>query len=52
MQRKDEDKQMIGYRLQVTVEGMKGMGCEGSWDCGGDDEGRTVQEKQDVLSHL
>jgi len=32
VQRKDEDEQMIGHRLQVTVEGMKGMGCEGSWD--------------------
>jgi hypothetical protein len=52
VQRKEEDEQMIGYRLQVTVEGMKGMGCKGSWDCGGDDEGRTVQGKQDILSHL
>ena len=43
VQRKDEDEQMIGHRLQVTVEGMKSMRCEGSWDCGRDDEGRTVQ---------
>jgi hypothetical protein len=40
VQRKDEDEQMIGHRLQVSVEGMKGVGCEGSWDCGRDDEGR------------
>jgi hypothetical protein len=25
MQRKNEDEQMIGHRLQVTVEGVKGM---------------------------
>jgi hypothetical protein len=43
VQRKDEDEQMVGHRLQVTVEGMKCMGCEGSRDCGRDDEGRTVQ---------
>lgn len=45
VQRKDEDKQMIRHRLQVTVEGMKGMRCKGSWDCGRDGEGRTVRGK-------
>ena len=35
---------MVGHRLQVAVEGMKGMGCEGSWDCEGGEE-RAVQEK-------
>jgi hypothetical protein len=25
MQRKNEDEQMIRHRLQITVEGMKGM---------------------------
>jgi hypothetical protein len=34
MQRKKEDEQMIGHRLQVAIERMKGMGCKGSWDCG------------------
>jgi len=43
MQRKEEDEQMIGYRLQVTVEGMKGMGCEGSWNCKRILEGRKMQ---------
>jgi len=33
VQRKDEDKQMIGHRLQVAVEGMEGMRSEGSWNC-------------------
>jgi len=32
VQRKEEDEQMIWHRLQVTVEGMKGMRCEGSRD--------------------
>jgi hypothetical protein len=36
---------MIRHRLQVTVEGMKGMGCKGSRDCGGDDERRIMQGK-------
>jgi hypothetical protein len=52
MQRKDEDEQMIGHRLQVTIEGMEGMGCEGSWDCGWDDEGRAVQAKTEHTQPL
>jgi hypothetical protein len=35
VQRKYEDEQMIGRRLQVTIEGMKCVGGEGSWNCGG-----------------
>ena len=35
---------MVGYRLQVTVEGMESMGCEGSWDYEECEE-KTVQGK-------
>jgi hypothetical protein len=45
LQRKEEDEHMIRHRLQVPVEGMKGMGCEGRWDCGGAVEERTAQER-------
>lgn len=32
VQREEEDEQMIRHRLQVTIEGMKCVGGEGSWN--------------------